>query len=174
MDNRITSREIVSKSSFFKEEDPAWGDIDLVHTKLIEVLEVYRKFLGHRINLVTAHDATSSKHHSEKSWHYSLEGRNTYSRAIDFFPDCYLLEAFYMALRMQFNGIGVYPYYEYKERGIIGTDPSRGMMHVDLRSAPSFRVIWYKDQYGEYNYVNNAKDFDNLISIIRPKDMNKD
>lgn len=43
------------------------------------------------------------------------------------------------------------------------------MLHLDLRTAPNFRVIWWKDLNGKYNYVNNVSDFDKLINIIKPK-----
>jgi hypothetical protein len=166
----ITARDTIKKAQFF-DLGENWGNIDMVHYRLIEVMDTYRKFLGSRIHISPVEGAVhdESKGHTDKSWHYIIPGRNKFSRAADIFPDCELYEAFIMALRFNFTGVGVYPYAEYQDKGIIKEDTMRGMLHLDLRTAPNFRVIWWKDLKGKYHYVNNVNDFDKLVSIIKPE-----
>ncbi|MBC8427291.1 MAG: hypothetical protein H8D97_00215 [Proteobacteria bacterium] len=103
----ITARDSIKKANFFNLEEN-WGKIDLVHYRLVEVLDIYRKFLGSRVHISPLDGAVYSddtSQHTSKSWHYVIPGRNKFSRAIDVFPDCELYEAFIMAKRFQFTGI---------------------------------------------------------------------
>lgn len=102
----ITARDAINKAQYFKLEEN-WGNIDMVHYRLIEVMDVYRKFLGSRVHISPLEGAVhaENKGHSSKSWHYIIPGRNKFSRAADIFPDCELYEAFIMAMRFQFTGI---------------------------------------------------------------------
>jgi hypothetical protein len=168
----ITARDILKNSEFFSiEEDFKDVDIDKVHYRLLEVLEVYRKFLGSRIHISpldgSVYADISKKQHSEKSWHYIIDGRNKFSRAIDVFPDCPLYEALFLALRLQWGGIGVYPFADYKDKGIIREDTTRGMLHLDVRTSLNFRVLWWVDKEGNYNYINNVYDFEKLLDLIK-------
>ena len=165
----ITARDSIQKAEFFDEEEN-WGNLDMVHYRLIEVLDVYRKFLGSRIHLSpteSAHAEVDKKEHPPKSWHYAIPGRNKFSRAVKVFPECDLYEAFIMALRFQFTGIIIWPYAENIDMGTSRDDTSRGALTLDLRTAPNFRVIQYVDKNGKYNYVNNVNDFDELLKIIK-------
>jgi hypothetical protein len=167
----ITAVDVIKKSQYFKEEDN-WGDLNLVHYRLIEVLETYRKFLQSRVHISPFEPVYSKPEdniYPPKSWHFAIQGRNKFSRAIKVFPECDLYEAFIMAMRFTWTGIVVHPYEEYPKIGTSGGDSTRGALTLDLRTAPNFRVLQYVDQNGKYHYINNVNDFDKLISIIKTR-----
>ena len=139
----ITARDAIAKTEFFDESEN-WGNLDAVHYRLLEVLDVYRKFLGSRVHLSpeeSAHAEIEKKEHPPKSWHYAIPGRNKFSRAVKVFPECDLYEAFIMALRFQFTGIIVWPYEKYEKIGTTQEDASRGALTLDLRTAQVRRCL---------------------------------
>ncbi|MBC8427436.1 MAG: hypothetical protein H8D97_00950 [Proteobacteria bacterium] len=104
----ITAVDVLKKAQYF-DINENWGNIDMVHYRLIEVMDIYRKFLGSRIHISSLEGAVyaeiNKQQHSDKSWHYVIPGRNKFSRAADVFPDCEIYEAFIMAMRFNFTGI---------------------------------------------------------------------
>ncbi|MEO5350430.1 MAG: hypothetical protein H7836_12390 [Magnetococcus sp. YQC-3] len=168
----ITARDIISKSKFFKLEDLKNVDIDKTHYRIWEILEVYRQFIGCKLIIDPRPGAVNAELgdglHNDKSYHYIIPGRNVFSLAIDLFPCTSLYEAFFLATRFSFGGIGVYPYEELLSEGIVKTDTTKGMLHLDLHSHTNFRVQWWVDENKKYHYINNINDYEVLLKIIKP------
>jgi len=86
--------------------------------------------------------AYATKGHAPKSWHYCIEGRNEYARAVDVFPAWDFWRVALAALEWRWGGVGIYPFAKCGE--------IEGMLHLDLRVGE--RVVWWRDQDGVYRY----------------------
>ena len=137
-----------------------WGCPDLVDPHLIYLSHDYRIYLGSPLYISPVNGAVYSKSgHASKSWHKIIDGRNTLSMAMDVFPACDLAYAWITAMRFDFGGIGVYPYYKYPAKKI------NGMLHLDVRPVKE-KVLWWRDREGKYNYLKNTNDVFNLLSTL--------
>ncbi len=120
---------------------------------LIYALDSYREFLGSRVVISPATWGS----HSSRSWHKAIQGRNKYVLAIDVFVE-ELSTAWILALGCGlFTGVGVYPNWTYRERGL------KGGLHLDLRSTTP--VFWWNLD-GEYHYFGKWSDPQSLFSFF--------
>lgn len=151
------------EATTYFEESENWGDINKVHFKMFQKLDIWRSEIGSPILISPVKGAVYSERHghTESSWHYIIPGRNEFAMAADVFPTGDLMIAWILATKY-FNGVGFYPEWKYARRG---KKTIYGGLHVDIRTTK--RAYWVR-QNGEY--VNINKDnihqlFDLMIKL---------
>ena len=143
---------------FHKKEN--WGDVSLVDPVLIYSLDIFRKQLGVPVYISPVEGAVVAKAgHSRKSYHYPIMGVRL-CQAADVFPECSLLHAFITAMKGNiFAGIGVYPYWEWEEKELIGG------LHLDIRGGTE-KTLWWRDKANKYNYFKDIQKTKELFKIL--------
>jgi len=144
-----------SKISYFKASEFPESPDKYASERLIETLDIWREFLGHRIYPSPAPGALARLDGDPNSRHYAV-GR--LSDAVDVFPDCGIREAWLAAIRSQmWGGIGVYFDTHFKGK-------PWPMLHLDLR--PGATAVWYRSngQYG--SPMNNPSDLQKLFGLL--------
>ena len=146
--------------NFSKNEFPEDPD-KYVDPRLIYTLDKYRTQLGHKVFPSPVKGALARLGGSRNSRHYAI-GRK--SDAIDIFPDCNVMQAFFLALSMEdINGIGIYPYTCYNSSKLWP------MLHIDMRPLKNGKkTIWMRNEAGNYIYPNNNDEYsENFIRELQ-------
>lgn len=104
-----------------------WGDPQKMSFVLIRMLDEMRERSGSPIII---HEGYATSGHSPNSYHYQ-------GRAVDFhIQEMDLLDQYLWAERLEFRGIGVYPYWN---------NPG---LHVDIRAGK--KAAWARTKDGVY------------------------
>ncbi len=137
-----------------------WGIIDKVHSTLIQRLIFFRDMLGAPVHISPRKGAVyATKGHSNESYHYIIQDRNEFAMAADVFPDCDLMTAWMCALHSGFFGVGVYPFWTWKDKSLIGG------LHLDIREQ-DYITGWWQDDLEMYHTFNKPQDFEALEELL--------
>ena len=139
---------------FKAKEFPSQKEIDMTDPRLFRTLDEYAIDLGYLVYPSKAKGALARDYGDSGSRHYAV-GR--LSTAVDFFPDCSILRAFFMACHY-FGGVGLYFDTHFRKRRWI-------MLHGDLRNHQ--RIWWREDEV--YHTVNTNADYWKLIDLIKKR-----
>jgi len=137
---------------FKAKEFPSQKEINMTDPRLFRTLDEYAIDLGYPIHPSKAKGALARDYGSSGSRHYAVGKLST---ACDFFPNCSIIRAFFMALHY-FGGVGLYFDTHFRKR-------QWQMIHADLRQRQ--KIWWRKD--GAYHTVNTNADYWNLIKLIK-------
>ena len=135
---------------------PSQQEVDRTDPQLFKIFNDYSIDLGYNIYPNNAKGSLARDYGDSNSRHYAI-GR--LSTAIDFFPDCSILRAFFTALRY-FGGVGLYVDTCFRKRKWV-------MLHCDLRD---YQKIWYR-QEGKYYTVNTNADYWKLIDLVKKESL---
>jgi len=153
----------IVKSKYFDLSEN-WGDPKKVSIPLIKQVDKYREALGHRLHISPIEGAVyaEDKGHTEDSWHYIIPGRNNLAMALDAFPEGDLFRAWILALKFPFSGVGVYPYWKWPAKGLIGG------IHIDVRPVGQFEPehCWWRDKTGAYRSITKLNDINALMAVF--------
>ncbi len=124
---------IWSQLKWFRPEEN-WGDPDKIDPRLLAILDAYRGEIKTPLYISRGYDPSAAEGSAHRA------DRNGVSYAVDVFPlgEIQLLDAFLVATRYPFSGVGVYPYWKYSRGKIIYS----GGLHLDTsphRKMPNFR-----------------------------------
>ena len=168
MDTQILSKEDIYQYWDKSSDELPWlliqhfsipefeGHTNEISGALVLALELFREKLKKRINISPSNWGI----HSEHSWHYRIKDRNKFAQAIDVFPHCNLAYAFMTAIKTNlFNGIGVYPYWSWKNKHLSGG------LHLDIRNTKDIKM-WWVDQNNKYHYLKNWRDIYSLFTTL--------
>ena len=82
----MTAIEAVKTSRHFNLQEN-WGDITKVNSCSITAFDNFRDYCNTPFHISPVEGAVYAESgHADKSWHKIIKGRNTTSRAFDFFP----------------------------------------------------------------------------------------
>lgn len=129
--------------------NPSWGDVTIISQDLVDKIDAFCVVIGSRV-IVTQNGGTTGQHKAD--WHAQ-------GLAVDVIPEiCIneshkLFDCFLAATRLNFGGIGIYPYWRYNGAVVGG-------LHLDVRQV-AFTALWMgvedssrKQTYIELNYEN--------------------
>jgi len=117
-----------------------WGNPEKMDFSLLEKLDLLRDTIGVPIFINKAWADRAKREHAPRSLHY--EGKAVDCCA----PKISLLEFFLFALRFDFGGIGLYPFW------------NRPGLHLDIRTG---LALWWRNESGYYLPFNHQ-----LVEIL--------
>ncbi len=121
-----------------------WGDPAKMDDLLLKHLDLLRDFAGFPFEVHCGYETSG---HATNSYHYQ-------GLAVDgHFEGLSLVEQFLFAIQFQFNGIGIYPYW------------NKPGLHLDIRPGPR-RAMWLRTREGHYKNLT-IDDIEKLIQISK-------
>ncbi len=143
----------------FSKKEFSHTDLTLIDGAFILGVQSFRTMLGHSVFPSIHPDAFARLTGSYTSRHYAVD---RLCNAGDFFPDCYIGEAFLTALQCGFGGIGIYLDTHFK-------DIEWPMLHLDNRPLAE-RKVWIRETINgvqKYTTFYPHKDPDVLRDIFK-------
>lgn len=131
---RMNANDWLNMQPYFSTKEK-WGDPFEMRTELMYELKAFREYIGKTITINCAYELTG----------HSADSQHKLGTAVDLsIEGLSLFEQLIAALKFNFKGIGVYPFWN-----IPG-------LHLDMRQGEQVRKFWWRDKSNKYYSFNKA------------------